>query len=93
MACATPPLVIPDLNVRLLSPTDLAVLLERHRLLVGLRAMYDYVSRELGKVERCTQYDFPVFLQAGVPMTTPALIDDRLLECERRERQQGGGRP
>ena len=56
-------------------------------------AIPDYVSREPGKVERCTQYDFPVFLQAGVPMTTPALIDDHLLECERRERQQGGGRP
>jgi hypothetical protein len=87
MACATPPMVVPDLNVRLLSPTDLAVLLERHRLLVGLRAMYDYVSREPGKVERCAQHDFPVFLSVGVPMTTPALMDDHLLACDRRARQ------
>jgi hypothetical protein len=65
-------------------------LLQRHRLLVVLRAMYDYVSREPGKVQRCAEHDFPVLLQAGVPMTTPALIDRHLLECERRNPQPRG---
>jgi hypothetical protein len=97
MAVSGPPMVIPDLHVRRVRPDELELLLDRRRLLVGLRAMHDYVSREPGKVEQCAKYDFPAYFQAGVPMTTPALIDDHLLACDERAQQwrmrQHGGEP
>ena len=53
-------------------------------------AIHDYCSREPGKVESAARHDIPVLLQTGMAMSTPTLIDDCLLECQRRARQHNG---
>jgi hypothetical protein len=55
-------MVIPDLYVRHLQRAELAALLDRHRLLVGLRAMHDYVAREPGKGGAVCEVRFPCLL-------------------------------
>jgi hypothetical protein len=86
MAVPGSPLVIPDVHLRRLTPTELEELASRNRLITGWKAIVVHMinTRQLA---RCAVDNYPILNVGPAPMTTPAMIDGWLERVEAHRRR------